>query len=179
VPPTRLQKRLAKAASEVDLQVMYFNKFGKDAIKSWKISPDAFCQMAMQLAVHSLTGETYPTYESGQTRCLTIRACTSHAKPRDSRLCVALPHRKFLWGRTETVRSVSAESVEFVKAMKRSDLKVRTCTCARPRCGVRSTSSNGHATMHQDSDKLELLRKACNRHTQTNQEACDGLGAPP
>ncbi len=68
-----LQKRLAKAASEVDLQVKYFNKFGKDAIKSWKISPDAFCQMAMQLAVHSLTGEIYPTYESGQTRYRTRR----------------------------------------------------------------------------------------------------------
>lgn len=122
---TNAEKRLAKAASEVDLQVKYFNKFGKDAIKSWKISPDAFCQMAMQLAVHSLTGEIYPTYESGQTR-------------------------KFLCGRTETVRSVSAESVEFVKSMKRTDLK--------------------------DSDKLELLRKACNRHTQTNQDACDGLG---
>lgn len=48
------------------------------------------------------------------------------------------------------MRSVSAESVEFVKAMKRSDLK--------------------------DSDKLELLRKACTRHTLTNQDACDGLG---
>lgn len=52
----------------MDLQALYFNKFGKKAIKSWKLSPDAFCQMAMQLAVHSLTGETYPTYESAQTR---------------------------------------------------------------------------------------------------------------
>lgn len=121
----KAEARLKRASSEVDLQALYFNKFGKKAIKSWKLSPDAFCQMAMQLAVHSLTGETYPTYESAQTR-------------------------KFLCGRTETVRSVSAESIAFVNAMSRTDLKAE--------------------------EKVELLRRACVRHTATNQEACEGLG---
>lgn len=48
------------------------------------------------------------------------------------------------------MRSVSMESVEFVNSMKRNDIT--------------------------DSQKLDLLRKACTRHTLTNQDACEGLG---
>ena len=49
--------------------------------------------MVIQMAYHKLHGETCATYEAGQTR-------------------------KFKLGRTETIRSASVESDEFVKSME-------------------------------------------------------------
>jgi carnitine O-acetyltransferase len=55
-------------------------------------SPDAYLQMAMQLATYRLWGEQGGTYEATQVR-------------------------PFLHGRTETTRTVSPESAAFVNAM--------------------------------------------------------------
>ncbi|KAJ1915324.1 Carnitine O-acetyltransferase mitochondrial [Mycoemilia scoparia] len=76
-----------------------FELFGKELIKSLKVSPDAFTQMAFQLAYHRLFGHTVATYESASTR-------------------------GFARGRTETSRSVSDISkkwcIEMAKAAKHS-----------------------------------------------------------
>ncbi len=64
-----------------------------------KLSPDAFVQMALQLAYYRQYGEPCPTYESASTR-------------------------GFLHGRTETVRSCSVDSVTFTKAFDDKDIKV-------------------------------------------------------
>lgn len=64
--------------------------YGKNLIKKFKVSPDAFVQMMIQLSYYKLTGKIRPTYESAATR-------------------------KFLNGRTETGRSVSPESKKFVE----------------------------------------------------------------
>ena len=37
-------------ASDVDLRIMPFNHFGKGLVKTYKMSPDAFIQSALQLA---------------------------------------------------------------------------------------------------------------------------------
>lgn len=66
--------------------------FGKDYMKSKKIHPDAFVQMVLQLAYYNLHEEFVPTYETA-----TMRA--------------------YYNGRTETVRSCSQDSVNFVLAM--------------------------------------------------------------
>ncbi|CEG68463.1 Putative Carnitine O-acetyltransferase [Rhizopus microsporus] len=76
-----------------EMTVLAYNAFGKNFIKKMKCSPDAFAQMAIQLAYYKMFGTSRPTYESAQTR-------------------------KFQRGRTETCRSVSAESIAFVKAME-------------------------------------------------------------
>ncbi|TPX60759.1 hypothetical protein SpCBS45565_g07413 [Spizellomyces sp. 'palustris'] len=76
-----------------DLRVQAFFDYGKDIIKKFKMSPDAYVQMAIQLAYYKMHGVSRPTYESAQTR-------------------------KFAYGRTETCRSVSIESVDWVKAME-------------------------------------------------------------
>ena len=55
-------------------------------------SPDAYVQMAIQLAIYRLFGKQAATYEASQVRI-------------------------FLHGRTETTRSVSQGSEKFVKAM--------------------------------------------------------------
>ncbi|KAI8391675.1 acyltransferase ChoActase/COT/CPT [Radiomyces spectabilis] len=76
-----------------DLTVLAYQAFGKNLIKKFKCSPDAFAQMVIQLGYYKMFGVSRPTYESGQTR-------------------------KFQRGRTETSRTVSNESVAFVKAME-------------------------------------------------------------
>ncbi|GAV08185.1 hypothetical protein RvY_17916 [Ramazzottius varieornatus] len=80
------------AIKDVDLEVMEFTQFGKDFIKSRKISPDSFFQMALQLAFYRMYNQIPATYESASTR-------------------------QFLGGRTETIRSASEESGKFVEAM--------------------------------------------------------------
>uniref|UniRef100_A0A6Q2XVB3 carnitine O-palmitoyltransferase n=1 Tax=Esox lucius TaxID=8010 RepID=A0A6Q2XVB3_ESOLU len=80
-------------ADDVDCHVFPFRDFGKGRIKKLKISPDAFIQLALQLAY----------YRDRKTFCLTYEASMT---------------RLFREGRTETVRSCSNQSCAFVKAME-------------------------------------------------------------
>ncbi|OMJ18032.1 Carnitine O-acetyltransferase, mitochondrial, partial [Smittium culicis] len=73
-----------------------FAKFGKNSVKKLKVSPDAFAQMAIQLAYYKLFDQFVATYESASTR-------------------------SFAHGRTETSRSISEFSVKFCKAMLGED----------------------------------------------------------
>ncbi len=66
--------------------------FGADAIKALRVSPDAFAQLAYQLAHHRSRGFVGSTYESISTR-------------------------QYRHGRTEAMRVVSPETVAFVAAM--------------------------------------------------------------
>lgn len=89
------EARFEKLIAGHDLTVLAFQGFGKNLIKKFKASPDGFAQMVIQLAYYKMFGTSRPTYESAQTR-------------------------KFQLGRTETSRTVSSESVEFVKTMESS-----------------------------------------------------------
>lgn len=75
-----------------DLHVQTFYGYGARAIKGFGCSPDAFAQVAIQLAYRKLFGVSVPTYEASQTRL-------------------------FLHGRTETTRSCSQQSADFTAAM--------------------------------------------------------------
>lgn len=75
-----------------EMQVQSFRGYGSGAIKNMGYSPDAYVQMAMQLATYRLWGEQGGTYEATQVR-------------------------PFLHGRTETTRTVSPASEAFVKRM--------------------------------------------------------------
>ena len=70
-----------------------FTEWGREKIKQFKCSPDAFVQMSIQLAYYRVFGVCRSTYESAQTR-------------------------KYAAGRTEVVRTVSNESVAWVKSMQ-------------------------------------------------------------
>ena len=73
--------------------------FGKREIKGFHVSPDAFLQMALQLAYYrDSNGSLALTYEASMMRL-------------------------FKHGRTETVRSLTKESSAFVKAMYNADLE--------------------------------------------------------
>ena len=80
-------------AENTDLHIYVHNAFGKKEFKRCKTSPDAFIQMAMQLAYFNEFGRHDLTYESSMTRL-------------------------FRYGRTETIRSCSIESCNWVKSMK-------------------------------------------------------------
>ncbi len=83
---------LDKLVSAHELQVQSFQGYGSSAIKKMGYSPDAYVQMAMQLATYRLWGEQGGTYEATQVR-------------------------PFLHGRTETTRTVSPASEAFIKTM--------------------------------------------------------------
>ncbi|XP_043825799.1 carnitine O-palmitoyltransferase 1, liver isoform [Dromiciops gliroides] len=79
-------------ASDVDFHSFPFDTFGKGLIKKSRTSPDAFVQLALQLAHYKDKGKFCLTYEASMTRL-------------------------FREGRTETVRSCTMESCNFVLTM--------------------------------------------------------------
>ena len=74
------------------MQMVHFQGYGKNQIKLFKASPDAWVQMIKQLAFYRLFSRPGVAYESCQTR-------------------------KFLLGRTEVIRSASSEAKAFCEAM--------------------------------------------------------------
>ncbi|KAG8200711.1 hypothetical protein JTE90_022322 [Oedothorax gibbosus] len=94
-----LQKSIENAVAfsqtnnnDLDLEVFDHNMFGKGAMKKCKISPDAFVQLACQLAYYKDADRFVQTYEASMTRL-------------------------YQGGRTETVRSCTVEAKDFVLAM--------------------------------------------------------------
>uniref|UniRef100_A0ABM5F761 Carnitine O-acetyltransferase isoform X2 n=1 Tax=Pogona vitticeps TaxID=103695 RepID=A0ABM5F761_9SAUR len=77
---------------DLDITAIVFHHFGKNFPKSQKISPDAFIQIALQLAYYRMYKEACATYESASLRM-------------------------FRLGRTDTIRSASVDSLKFTKAM--------------------------------------------------------------
>ncbi|KAI5626275.1 carnitine palmitoyltransferase 1A, partial [Silurus asotus] len=104
IPPdcqTMIANSLAVAqalADDVDMAIIPFQEFGKGLIKKCKTSPDAFIQIALQLAHFRDKGKFCLTYEASMTRL-------------------------FREGRTETVRSCTNETCAFVKAMVNNDTR--------------------------------------------------------
>ncbi|NXL37539.1 CPT1A palmitoyltransferase, partial [Glaucidium brasilianum] len=91
-----IEKSLSTAialADDVDFHSFSFDAFGKGLIKKAKTSPDAFIQLALQLAHYRDMGKFSLTYEASMTRL-------------------------FREGRTETVRSCTVESCNFVRRME-------------------------------------------------------------
>jgi len=84
------ETRLADLIHQNEFQTLDFSHYGKNFMTSAGYSPDAFVQMAFQAAYYGLYGRLENTYEPAMTKM-------------------------YLHGRTEAVRPVTAESVNFVK----------------------------------------------------------------
>ncbi|KAL3489849.1 acyltransferase ChoActase/COT/CPT [Aspergillus germanicus] len=108
-----------------ELRVQSYQAYGKGLIKKFKCSPDAYVQMIIQLAYFKMYGKNRPTYESASTR-------------------------KFAEGRTETIRTVSDDSVAFCKAI------------------------TDHAVPREEA--VRLFRTALAAHSKYTAEASDGKG---
>ncbi|TRM64181.1 acyltransferase ChoActase/COT/CPT [Schizophyllum amplum] len=86
------QARFDALVGAHDLHVLHYEGYGKNAIKKYKASPDAWAQLVKQLAFWKMQGRMAVTYESAQTR-------------------------KYQSGRTEVIRSASSEGKAWVEAM--------------------------------------------------------------
>ncbi|KAM4647406.1 carnitine O-acetyltransferase isoform 2-T2 [Amazona ochrocephala] len=92
----KAKQDLNMLVEDLDIKVLVFHQFGKDFPKSEKISPDAFIQLALQLAYYRMYGHSCATYESASLRM-------------------------FRLGRTDTIRSTSVASLKFVQSMDSPD----------------------------------------------------------
>jgi carnitine O-acetyltransferase len=84
------ETRLADLIHQNEFQTLDFAGYGKNFITSMGYSPDAFVQMAFQAAYYGLYGRVENTYEPAMTKM-------------------------YFHGRTEAIRPVTPEAVEFVK----------------------------------------------------------------
>ncbi|XP_017792711.1 PREDICTED: LOW QUALITY PROTEIN: carnitine O-palmitoyltransferase 1, liver isoform-like [Habropoda laboriosa] len=85
--------------NDVELRIYVHDAYGKGFMKVNSMSPDAYVQMALQLAYYRDSGKFNLTYEASMTRL-------------------------FREGRTETVRPCTIESTEWVKAMENQDATI-------------------------------------------------------
>ncbi|TCD66328.1 hypothetical protein EIP91_001477 [Steccherinum ochraceum] len=118
------ETRLSDLICQNDCQALEFKTYGKNFITSHGFSPDAFVQMAFQAAYYGLYGRIECTYEPAMTKA-------------------------YLHGRTEAIRTVQPQSVEFVKTFF------------------------SEASPQQ---KIAALKKACQGHVKLTKECSQGLG---
>lgn len=129
-PALKNEIKLAKeqfhsTINQHELNIWHYQKYGKNLMKKFGFSPDAYIQQIIQLAIYKYLGKQLPTYEAASTR-------------------------KFFKGRTETVRSVSLESQNFV-----------TNWC-NPNVSI--------------NDKLKFLRESIASHVNYLKRSTNGLG---
>lgn len=77
---------------DLDLCVFRYAGYGKEFMKSCKVSPDVYIQLALQLTYYRLYGKLAATYESASTR-------------------------RFLKGRVDCIRAASPETLEWATSM--------------------------------------------------------------
>lgn len=118
------ETRLADLIQQNEFQTLEFGYYGKNFMTSMGFSPDAFVQMAFQAAYYGLYGRMECVYEPAMTKM-------------------------FYHGRTEAIRPVTQESVEFVQ-----------------------TFWNDNPA----ADKVEALRRACEKHVGVTRECAKAQG---
>jgi carnitine O-acetyltransferase len=118
------ETRLADLIEQNEFQCLDFGTYGKNFITSMGFSPDAFVQMAFQAAYYGLYGRVECTYEPAMTKF-------------------------FLHGRTEAIRSVTEESLNFVQ----------TFWADNP-----------------GEQKVEALKQACEKHVNLTRECAKAQG---
>ncbi|XP_056433571.1 choline O-acetyltransferase-like [Gadus chalcogrammus] len=84
--------RLQRLVANLDMDGYKFKFYGKEFIKKQRMSPDAYIQVALQLAFYRCNGRLVSTYESASIR-------------------------RFQEGRVDNIRSATPEALAFVKSM--------------------------------------------------------------
>ena len=118
------ETRLADLIQQNEFETLEFQAYGKNFMTSMGFSPDAFVQMAYQAAYYGLYGRIECVYEPAMTKI-------------------------FYHGRTEAIRPVTEDSVEFVR-----------------------TFWGEHAA----AKKVDALRKACARHVAITKDCAQAQG---
>eukprot|EP01059_Diplonema_ambulator_P011240 TRINITY_DN21202_c0_g1_i1.p1 TRINITY_DN21202_c0_g1~~TRINITY_DN21202_c0_g1_i1.p1 ORF type:complete len:623 (+),score=177.79 TRINITY_DN21202_c0_g1_i1:26-1870(+) len=134
---------LVEMAKDTLLRVCVYGGFGAKHIKQVKCGPDSMVQLLLQLAFKRDQGFTPSTYETASLR-------------------------KFLHGRTETLRVTSMESVKFVDAM--NDPKATACK--------RAALFRKAADLHK-ARMLECMNaEGIDRHLMSLRMTADDLNLP-
>ncbi|KAK6583670.1 hypothetical protein PZA11_003400 [Diplocarpon coronariae] len=118
------ETRLADLIQQNEFATLDFAGYGKNFMTGMGFSPDAFVQMAFQAAYYGLYGRVECTYEPAMTKL-------------------------YLHGRTEAVRTVTSESVDFVQ----------TFWAENP-----------------PQQKVDTLKRACQKHTANTRECAKAQG---
>ncbi|KAF9885086.1 hypothetical protein FE257_000726 [Aspergillus nanangensis] len=118
------ESHLSDLLQQHEFHTLEFAGYGKNFITSMGFSPDAFVQMAFQAAYYGLYGRIENTYEPAMTKF-------------------------FLHGRTEAVRTVTNECVDFIRTFWGENLP---------------------------QEKVNALRKATEKHTAITKECSKGQG---
>lgn len=158
---TEAESALRALVADSDDTILRFEDFGGDWIKSKGayvfvthskqyvinvcrkgFSPDAFVQIALQLAWFELGGSFTAVYETALTRL-------------------------FLHGRTETIRSFTTASRDFVLSMYSSSASVRSRIFL---CG------HTLKVISQEFDRFDRFKKAIEIHVSLSREAATGKG---
>jgi len=91
-----LRAQHIKKTEDISFEIIHHKDLGAKKIKSLGYSPDAFLQLALQLAQYRTFGKLKSTYE-------------------------AVANRSYLYGRTECTRPISVELLDFVQAFDTKD----------------------------------------------------------
>ena len=118
------ETRLADLIGQNEFATLEFMHYGKNFMTSMGFSPDAFVQMAFQAAYYGMYGRLESQYEPAMTKV-------------------------YFHGRTEAIRQVTQESVNFV----------RTFWAEKPA-----------------QAKVDALKKACEKHTAITKECAKAEG---
>lgn len=175
VPPAVEAAKLAAASTyeqtcmDLRLSCLVFDAYGAAQLKQWRVSPDGAIQAALQLAFYRTRGHTPSTYElalstarPAPSRRPTFRYNARFAPPLHEPMARAVlsttvqraryesaSTAHFSAGRTETIRSATAESAAFVQAV----------------VGRRPLA-----------EQAALLRASAARHATIAREAAEGKG---
>lgn len=118
------ETRLADLIQQNEFETLDFKGYGSNFMKSAGFSPDAFVQMAFQAAYYGLYGRVECTYEPAMTKV-------------------------YLHGRTEAIRSVTPEAVDFCRMFWADNAP---------------------------QGKIDALKKACAAHTANTKECSKAQG---
>ena len=133
-----------KTRNSLDIEVQSFQGYGSNWIKKHgKCSPDAFVQMVIQLAMGKLSTTMQIESNGGKTSKYVPMATYESTQI-----------RPFKYGRTETTRSVSIESAQWVEAML----------------------NRSYNDSEQVQSLITLFHKATDAHVNFIRNASQGLG---
>ncbi|XP_019718380.1 carnitine O-acetyltransferase [Hippocampus comes] len=116
---------------DLDVNVLMFSYFGKNVPKQNNLSPDAFIQMALQLAYFRMYNTCCATYESASLRM-------------------------FKYGRTDAIRVTTKESLKFVQAMQ-DPTKQNTERLALLQKAAQTHKENAYNAIHGQAIDRHLL----------------------
>ena len=117
----RIDSALALARKQIedlDLYLLQHNDFGKGVMKQCKISPDAFIQMALQMAYFKVRDDFIVSQSSSYLLIILLQDAGKFCLTYEASMT-----RLYLHGRTETVRPVTMHSSRFVRAMCDPNIK--------------------------------------------------------